>query len=365
MAATGISSAPSEAQPTLLNTFLARVEFTSPEGESYKGASYIELKGAIVESITLRLGPEPASAIIYVPAKLDTVIGFNRRPIFDHKVYSSRSDKTELAPFGPIFDKLVIYSKIRIFAFFRDSDTQLQEIRQGPRIFVGYVTDFEYFGRGQDETGFRIHCKDARELLRRTPAQGVLFYNPDPDEPNKIAAGAHTYIRDATPIFNEAQRPNRLHDTREEYLSHQSPRFINVDYNRFVDDPTDFDNHRRYIHDGFLADSAFKNKVPNPHARKWFPGDVWNYFRNSIDANRMTGPFNPQLRRLFNDPVIDIINEIPPLRSEEIFIPVLGDTGRDTDMYHDWFEPRSTVSPLLIVLQLVCLPELQDARACV
>lgn len=352
---TNVTTVSSTLQPKLRELMFTRVEYKTPTGTDYSSGTFKRLRKTIVTDVVTRLGPDPSECILKIPVSS----AFAATKIYDHKVIKGRPDTKQLAPFGALIGDLNIMSKVRIFAAPKGADGDPRRIlvgNTGPRIFVGYVTEIESVQQGNEITELRIKCKDGRELLRKTPTLGKLFFNPDRGA--LISAGVFkgqtVFIRDTDIIFNEGQRPNRRHTTVAEgkisglFLSEQQPRFINFDFNRFIDDPSDPDIDHFYIHDGFLTDDLFKDKIPNPHARKWFPGHVWNYIANLLDIAAMQG-----VNRLYQIPIAAIDqDELSPLWQDtdpnssfrgEIVLPLLRDSGLDKDMFHDWFEPRSQV----------------------
>lgn len=345
--ATDASSMASTLQPTLPKPWYTLIQYKTPADDDYSSAQYKQLRHSVVERLTLKIGPEPSEAIIQLPVNpLDAEAG--KRTFLSDVIIGKGRSSNELAPFRPIVGNLFLWSKVRIFAapgiFPDDMNSNLQD--SFLPLFIGYVTDFQYFSVAQDSTGVRIWCKDARELLRKTPAYGTLWFNRDGvNPPGSIAENETVFIRDREIIFNEGQQPNRYHDPSDLGRSHQRPVFINPNHNRFLKvDPL---GANLLVGDNFTTDPTLVGQLTAPFADKWRPGDVWNYFSNLIDSNFMKGA-----NRLYNVPATELGDDfIPPLRDSELKIQRImniGDkiNGIDANMLRDWQEPRATVGAI-------------------
>ena len=333
----------------LLSPWYALIQYATPlTGDSYKGEAFTTMKHAAVERLTKKVGAEPSECIIQVPVD---VIEAEASRLFDHTVIQPLKGN-DLTPFAPRIRDLLMFSKIRIFAAKDVKPVDMAsspDLRHARREFVGYVTDIQYVALTKKTTTCRIHCKDGRYLLKKTPFYGLLFNNLNPQNPPTSTLTDETvYIRDAKVIFNEGQQPNRRNDPKDRFVSEQLPRFINFNTNRFFESTADDDsgnvNFRMFVEDAATKDENLVNKLPFPFADKWLPGHAWNYIRNFMDSTKMEGAF-----KIYDIPTTDLVDrERMILQDEEIIVPTLMFIGNpvntpELDMWKDWFVPRAVI----------------------
>lgn len=326
---------------------------------------WIQISNAAVENITFKIGPDPAIAIIRIPGELitgqDGVITYGK--VYEHTVAAPRDRKDFLECFGPQDDDDIrLFTKIRISIMppitgdvgagtGKKSQSSSKENKY--RVFVGYVTAMEQRGENAEASELTITCKDARELLRKTPVQGVLFWGqyfidyagviheaPNPEISTSVNLYS-TFIRDKELVFNEGGRPDRFSHVQNHNSSVLYPRFINRDYNRFRTVSNNIYEDHRYISDAELF--YYPERAGQPHADKWYGGHIFNYLANLIDAAMMV----EDDARLYGNPQTANESELPIMRqgsgynSGETIIPLMDNTGIDGDMFHEWFYPRS------------------------
>ena len=338
---TEISSAPAELQPPVIQTKFTRVQYLVLDSDAtdYSSGVFKDIQLAIVTDLTGRIGSEPSTATIRLP--VNTGPDFDEQfasasQDYDHQVAFARDNSQELAAFGPGIIDIRLWTKIRIFSRSVTGKKKALDTDSEIRVFVGFVTEMFYTGSDTEHTDLILICKNGMELLRKTPAQGMMFWNNDgPDDRDGEATGSVTFIRDREIVFNEGGRPNRLHDRRSTQGNELEPVFCRRDFNRFNESIAAVENV-------YAADSAIQKEggaTPSVHARKWYSGHIWNYLRNMIHEVAHFGD-----NRIYNNPGADIsLDELPPLRSSEVVIPILFDSGDDTNMWHDLFVPRAFV----------------------
>lgn len=351
-----VSSLPSGLQPQLLPVIQARVSFHTPTGNDYSGgvsdANWNHLPKSVVSRITHVLGPEPSSCEIRVPVRND----LDLYGLYPAAVGQARARSEELSAIGPYLRGLKLMSKIRVQPLFRTRGSRqgLDSLGRGARLFVGYVTRIREVMDGDSKLSeIVIEAKDGRELLRKTPVQGKLFFNPDFDTSGvgtpAVYGGDVVYIRDHRIVFNEGMRPNKFRSD-DLVATRDRPRFVNLDLNRFINDPNDTDNKNVYAPDTFFTDPAYRDFIDQPYAEKWLPGHAWNYVRNLLDATLWTAATG----RIYTIPQNAITEDnLPPMwvlsgaantaYGGEMVIPVLDDAGTDAAFYKDFFSPRAIV----------------------
>jgi len=261
-----------------------------------------------VESVTLTEGPAPATATLLFPVPIETT----GRIIYDHLLTTTSAKAT--TPFSPIDAPEVSgHAKVEIT---KTDANSVSGTKSTELIFIGYITKITEV---KDPSGgfVRVFCQDVRYLMQKAPIQGVLHWNAYRQEV--------VWIRDAEPIFNEGNRPNRKVTKSSDYENF--PVFIASDWNRGYKDP-DKNRDRQYIPDNKI-DAAISGGLINTEivgaevgivkdgsvAKKWRPGHVWNYLSNIFSRKCMY-----EGTKIYNVPTSLTINEWPSSLMDEVDI---------------------------------------------
>ena len=249
----------------------AIVKLQRLNGRDYTGTPKIWLN-AQVEQVILSLGAEPSMAKIIIPvSEPDDSLGTTSNEIV-HSGTNNRQERiTKFAAPNFAGSENVLFSRVFIF----DAQKDVAEQSEGSPFYVGYITDYEWNAMGDGSTSMTVICQDARYFMKKAPVQGRVHFN---DKAKEVI-----YIRSNQPIFNEGRRSNRFHDVTKLFDSNATPRFVDIDLNRFFDKPDDPED-RQFVADDQVETLSDNKQVPNPHARKWLPGHVWNYYRYVMNS---------------------------------------------------------------------------------
>lgn len=325
------TSAPATVSPTMGATIGVVKILDTGSSQVYAGSLKIWPNAQVV-SITPKIGPDPAEAVIEIPIDdpQDSV-----GKTFTSRVHSTRGYPHEVNRFGAplhVTSRNFLFSQVQIFAAVKE----LNDSDLGKPIFIGYIIDYDWVGE-KDTTVMRIVLEDARHFWKKAPLQGKIFFNVRDDEV--------IYIRAHDLIFNAGQDPDR-HVLANKYQDNTGlPMFVNRNLNRFRNDPADA-RDRQFISDAEVDDLFDAGKmggqdVEEPHARKWLPLQVLNYFRLLHSGG--------ELRALVDKPNAAVLGRTPnaddfpvDLTGTMVILP-LHKKGLDKEMWKDLSEPRAVV----------------------
>lgn len=309
-----------------IGTTDAIVKIEPLSGITYSGTPKIWLN-ALVQQATLSLGKEPSSATILIPvAEADDSLGTTSNEIVHEGTSNTQRRITKFSAPNFAGAENMLFSRVFLYTAVKN----ISEQSEGAPFLVGYITSYDWVAAGEGSTAMLVTIQDGRYFMRKAPAQGVVFLNNRANET--------VYIRANSPIFNEGRRPNRAHFANDGLTSNQQPTFCDVDLNRFNDNPGDSED-RQYVGDDQVVTLSDSKQVPDPHARKWLPGHVWNLYRYM---------HSPELLDIMDKPTATELGRTPDARdvpvdiSPYVNIPML-DEKTSEGAYRDFFNPRAQI----------------------
>lgn len=351
-----VTTLPNERNFVAKRRIKAEAEILIPgSGDTKYEGQFVPVPEITVESVLLKTGKDPSEAVLSIPFGIVTAVAGPRTRL--HKTYVIRN-KTGLSPIAPAAGSrnLSLYTKVAIFY------SNFTIIGQGDRggsflIFVGYVSALQVTEDQKNRSILSIRCKDARWLMSKIPAMGIIHADRDVGFGTVSRNNKSTFIKNATIPFNEGNHPNMFYDPFDgKGTWYKRPKFIEPDFGRFTDELITLPSGKQipaneYIEDAAIEDPAsFGLTAANfPVARQWLAGPVYNYFANMCNCSSeainddLTG-FDTGTPALWDDPASVTVDEVSISLKNEVFIPILHPAAQGSKiMGSDWFRPRSQV----------------------